>query len=169
MVAVFFLYSQDSYNKAIGGRAGIPTSVTFKYFFSGNTSDGKALEAMLGYGFGGWWYDYSYIMSLFFLIQKQLTLKDMPGLTWFAGVGGHLGYFYYLIKPDVWWKYKYYRSGPLFGLTPVVGLEYIFPKNLLPISLGVDFGLGPVVRIAPEVPPLGILPIGSLFGRLYFG
>jgi hypothetical protein len=155
-VSLFFLqntlaqYSDKSvagvqdYHNAIGFRLGGMTSgITFKHF-------GKpqgAFEGILSFG-----YRTFLITGLY---EQHNIIANSPGLRWFYGGGGHVGFFryggyYYWVHKNGKFVYVDEPNGTsraVVGLDFMLGLDYKFKDAPIDLSLDlkpfVDFWDGP--------------------------
>jgi hypothetical protein len=134
----------QTYHNAIGVRfGGLTSGLTFKHM---GQSKG-AFEGILSFG-----YRTFLITGLY---EKHMDIASSPGLQWFYGGGGHIGFFryggYYYWMHDRG-KHGYYVEGPgasraVVGLDFIIGLDYKFNNAPFDISLDlkpfVDFWDGP--------------------------
>jgi hypothetical protein len=120
--------AQSDYKVGVGIRAGWPTGVSAKYFFS----DSWAVEAIGTGRYRG--------IGLTFLLEKHKPLGE--DFNWYFGGGLH-GTFYsgqYYNGPHK----KYYDEDTFsWGLDGVGGLEYVFSN--IPISISAD--IKPAIEI----------------------
>ncbi|MFA6619243.1 MAG: hypothetical protein WCT23_09270 [Candidatus Neomarinimicrobiota bacterium] len=89
----------------------------------------KDVEAILGVNVNGF--------TLIGLWENHYTLTDdVPDLTWFWGIGGHLGlYDSGENSPGLWTNLK-----TNIGLDAIAGLEYSFASLIdVPLSLSIDY------------------------------
>jgi hypothetical protein len=126
----------DTYQTAIGLRAGETSGLTFKKFMTEST----ALEGI----FGLW----NHGMSVTVLYEKYLPAFNVSGLNWYFGGGGHLAikhrhYFSYYDRGRYYY-YQYSRVG--LGIDGVAGMEYKIPKTPLAINLE----LKPYIEVISE-------------------
>ena len=113
-------YAQQSYDYAIGLRAGNPLGATGKYYFTENHSG----EAILGLEFNRGFnitalYEYNFYLS--------------EGGNWYVGGGMSVGA---------------QAAGATFGFDAIVGVEFTLP--LLPINFGVDWKPAYVFGLTPR-------------------
>jgi hypothetical protein len=128
------LHGQD-YKTSLGLRAGLPYGLTVKHFL--NKTD--ALEGILASSWGGF-----VITGLY---ENEHWTGQYPGLNWFWGFGGHVGFWDAGRNPFV---KDTYNGSAIFGADGILGLEYTFDDIPLNLSLDLlptlniigDFGLG---------------------------
>ncbi|MFW6257628.1 MAG: hypothetical protein ACOC11_02475 [Prolixibacteraceae bacterium] len=115
--------AQQSYTTGIGLRGGLASGVTIKHF----VGDNAALEGILSTRWSG------VIITGLYEIQK--TAFDTPGLYWFYGVGGHIGF---------WDNYAGHRwfdnngaGSTVIGVDGILGMEYAFAE--IPFSISLDW------------------------------
>lgn len=107
------------YKTGIGVRlGGITNGITVKHFTNSNT----ALEGILSFG------RHSFLITG--LYEKHQVFPKAEGLTWFYGLGPHVGFF----ENDYGYDYFYYKSHK----NPKV---YIYHEDTR-MSIGGDFILG---------------------------
>jgi hypothetical protein len=135
----------QDYHNAIGARlGGLTSGLTFKHF-------GKpqgAFEGILSFGYR------TFLITA--LYEQHNTIANAPGLRWFYGGGGHIGffryggYYYWMNKKNG--KFIYVdgpgdRSRAVVGLDFIIGLDYKFKDAPFDLSLDlkpfVDFWDGP--------------------------
>lgn len=97
------------YNNAIGLRGGFSSGINFKHFLSGE----NAFEVILATDYDGF-----LITGVY---QRHTTAFDTPGLQWYYGAGGRIGF---------------YDDNSILGIVGVVGLDYKIED--VPISLALD-------------------------------
>ena len=137
LVAITMTMKAHDYNTGLGLRlGGINSGITIKHF-TGNTT---ALEGIIGFA--------RHSVSFTGLYEKQMPIQNAEGLSWYYGLGGHIGFFnsgysygyyrYYHYKGNKLIVYDddYYRSTTYFGADLILGLEYKFKGA--PIALGID-------------------------------
>lgn len=113
----------QQYRTGLGGRFGDFNGFTVKHFISGE----NAIEGLLSFNWGG-----TVITGLY---EYQKPISGAPGLDWYVGIGGHIGF---------WGEGKYYRnddyrnhSYTIIGIDLLGGLEYSFKE--VPFSIGLDW------------------------------
>jgi hypothetical protein len=134
------------YKTGIGGRIGFEGGLTLKHFVSGT----GAIEGIIT---TGWFYRGFRIIGLY-EYQKSFG-AGAEGLSWFAGGGFHLGFYDnayygygygygnyygaygYYDKHGNWHPVGYRSSYTSIGIDFIAGLEFVFPKAPLSISLDV--------------------------------
>ena len=117
-------YSQD-YRTAIGLRLGYPANgLTVKHFLN----EKNAVEGILATSYNG------FVATA--LYENEHWTGHYPGLNWFWGFGGHIGF---------WDSTPYFDNigGPVIGVDFILGLEYTFDE--VPINLSLD--LVPTVNL----------------------
>lgn len=128
-----FSYSQ-SYDNAIGIRAGFSNGVTFKHMLG----DSKGFELLLDTRWKG------FNFTALYEVHKQAF--DVEGLNWYYGFGAHVG------------SYRAYKNHPYFvdnnssldnngneiyrnyiviGIDGIIGIEYNFEE--VPINVSLDY------------------------------
>lgn len=144
------------YNTGIGLRFGHRESGLSVKHFLGN---GNAIEGILT---TGWYYRGSRITGLY---EWQKPISGADGLSWFIGVGAHVGFYSerYWYKGDCkdgvyqhdgeWYRCDGTRA--VIGLDGILGLEYKFPQ--VPFTLGLDLK-----------PSFDLFGWGSNYGDLAF-
>jgi hypothetical protein len=130
---VSYSFGQD-YRTGIGVRLGGYTSgITVRHFVNSNS----AIEGILGFSHSA-----TVITGLY---ERHNLINNAPGLTWFYGGGGHLGFFRYdegyYFTPHHGHFYYYYADYPgesnvVGGIDFILGLDYKF--NGAPINIGLD-------------------------------
>ena len=138
--------SAQDYQTGLGFRLGVINSgITVKHF-TGSTS---ALEGIIGFA--------RHSISITGLYEKHQAFPNAPGLKWFYGLGGHVGFFqgdyrygdfrYYKYKGNkvIVYDDKYYTSSTYLGVDFIIGLEYKFTGA--PITLRLD--VKPQIDIVP--------------------
>lgn len=129
-ITCFFSFSTNvqgqNYKTGVGLRLGSPSGITVKHFYASKS----ALEGMLSFGWGG--------LGLTGLYELHNDVLEVPGLTWYYGVGVHLATSTSSANP---WGRK--SNSIYIGGDGIVGLEYTFKET--PISIGAD--LMPIVSV----------------------
>jgi hypothetical protein len=148
LLLVSHSYSQSSassgqdYRNGIGIRfGGLTSGITYKHIGSSG-----GFEGILSFGYR------SFVITG--LYEKHNDIDGSPGLRWFYGAGGHVGFFryggYYYWHRDA--KHFYYveDDGPsrsIVGIDGIIGLDYKFNNVPIDVSLDlkpfVDFWNGP--------------------------
>ena len=131
---VFTSAAQQKYQTAIGLRGGYPSGVTLKQFLSKDS----AAEGILSFGWGG--------IGVTGLFQLHNTVPDLPGVVWYYGLGAHFA----TAKSDQNSPFAGGLGGELYlGADGIIGLEYVFEKAPISVSLDIlpllnlvnDFGV----------------------------
>ena len=120
----------QSYNTAIGIRLGYHYGLSVKHFMKSN----MALEGIFstrGYGNKHW--DH-FGWNLTGLLKWQNQFATAKGLSWYAGIGAHIGR-WHAAHYDKRWNDNAYHF--VFGLDGVLGLEFAIPST--PIALSLDW------------------------------
>jgi hypothetical protein len=118
----------ETYNTAIGLRAGETSGLTIKHFISNKT----ALEGIIGV--------WSHGFNATLLLEQHQQAFNVGGLNWYYGAGGHLSLAY---RNTVWYNYRgdryvrYYDQRMALGIDGIIGLEYKIPKAPFAISLDI--------------------------------
>jgi hypothetical protein len=135
-VSTSFLFSPTAhgqdYSNGIGLRLGGFTSgITYQHI--GASSGG--FEGILSFGYR--------TFLLTGLYEKHESITGSPGLSWFYGGGGHLGFFQdngylYWVRRDgrVLYAEQVGETATVFGIDGILGLDYKF--NGAPINIGLD-------------------------------
>ena len=126
VIAPLLAFSQN-YNTAVGIRAGLSNGLTIKHFMSQN----KALEGILSTRWGGW------NITGLYEVDKPI---DVDGLTWFYGVGGHLGLYDADAANRSPWFNSRTESVTIIGVDAIIGLEFTIPNA--PINFQLDYKPG---------------------------
>ena len=116
-------HAQFSYQWAIGAKVGNPPSISVKVFFN----DASALETLGAFGWAG--------AGGTIFYEHHFYISAAPGLRFYLGGGGHAAF-----VPDYGYNpYAniYYDNGLYAGIDGIVGLEYVFEKIPLVLSLDV--------------------------------
>lgn len=132
-------YGQD-YRTSLGLRAGLPYGLTVKHFLNKY----NALEGMLASSWGGF-----VITGLY---ENEHWTGEYPGLNWFWGFGGHVGFWDMGRNPNVAASY----TGAVIGVDAILGLEYTFDE--IPLNLSLD--------LLPTVNLIGDTGWGGINGAL---
>jgi hypothetical protein len=122
----------NSYQNAIGLRAGPTSGLTFKHFMGNN-----AIEGILGFWHSGF--------SLTGLYEVHAS-AGVPGLKWYYGGGGHIAaqpsnYYYRTYRNDYYYRYR--DQGVAIGVDGIVGLEY----KIKPIPFAISLDIKPLIEI----------------------
>lgn len=133
------LNGQD-YKTSLGLRAGLPYGLTLKHFMSKK----NAVEGMLASSWGGF-----VITGLY---ENEHWTGEYPGLNWFWGFGGHIGFWDAGRNPNVNDTYV----GSVIGIDGIIGIEYTFDE--IPLNLSLD--------LLPTVNIIGYTGWGGINGGL---
>lgn len=121
VISIVSLVSAQDYKTGIGVRAGYSSGLTIKHFLN----EKAAVEGLLKTRWQG------FEITGLYEINRQAF--DVKGLTWFYGVGAHIGFYN---GNYVYWG----RSGTTYtvvGIDGILGLEYTFTE--IPINIGIDW------------------------------
>jgi hypothetical protein len=132
-------YGQD-YRTSFGLRAGLPYGLTVKHFLSKY----NAVEGLLASSWGGF-----VITGLY---ENEHQTGQYPGLNWFWGFGGHIGFWDAGRNPRVDATYV----GAVIGADAILGLEYTFDE--FPLNLSLD--------LLPTINLIGNTGWGGINGAL---
>ncbi|WP_347158008.1 hypothetical protein [Pontibacter chitinilyticus] len=117
--------AQSGYTTGIGLRGGAASGLTIKHFIQNDV----AIEGILSTSFK---YRGTVITALY---EKHAQAFDVPGLLWYYGLGGHVGFYnghYYYDRGD-----KHYNDDVFgVGVDGVLGLEYYIRD--IPFTIGAD-------------------------------
>tara|TARA_B100000683_G_scaffold8655_1_gene9418 strand:- start:1824 stop:2366 length:543 start_codon:yes stop_codon:yes gene_type:complete len=138
-ILVTDIHSQ-TYLYAMGARAGTDAGLTFKHFFKHFNS----FEAILHYGRDDFFglnknmpgNNYSRLTALVQTHKHTKGLSHAPGLHYYLGVGGHLGFYNNAYVPTEDQSGKEEVNYIAFGLDINFGFEYMFLKE--PFTVGID-------------------------------
>jgi len=122
LIAAAIVANAQNYNAAVGVRGGVSQAITLKTFVSGAT----AFDLILGTHSGG-----LNFTALYEIHQDDIF--DVDNLTFFYGLGGHVGFYNSNNWPNNW---NTYSSGPIIGVDGVVGVGYTFDE--IPLNLSID-------------------------------
>jgi hypothetical protein len=106
--------NSSSYRTALGVKVWNGGGISLKHFFAGNTA---------GEFIGYFWTQGSRLTGLY---EIHGNIAGSPGLKWYIGPGGHVGF--YNTK---------YGDGSFIGVDGVLGLDYKF--HGAPINLSLDW------------------------------
>lgn len=135
----FSALAQD-YRTSLGLRAGIPYGLTVKHFLNKT----NAIEGILASSWGGF-----VITGLY---ENEHWTGEYPGLNWFWGFGGHVGFWDTGRNPNVNETY----TGSVIGADAIIGIEYTFDD--FPLNLSLD--------LLPTVNLIGSTGWGGINGAL---
>ncbi len=110
------------YRTAFGVRGGFYSGLTLKHFMSGM----DALEIVAATHHRG--------ILLAGMYQRHAQAFDVPGLNWYFGGGGHLGFYDRRYSP--WFGSHQTGNLSTLGVIGVVGIEYKIEE--IPVTVGVD-------------------------------
>lgn len=127
LISASFLFvcsasAQDNpYKTAAGIRAGLSAGLTIKHF----TSDRGALEGIVSSRWGG--------VNITGLYEIHDFAFDEPGLRWYYGFGGHIGFWDGDRNP--WFDDN--ETHTVVGVDLILGIEYTIPGS--PVNLSLDW------------------------------
>ena len=127
-VALVKNIAAQDYKTGIGIRLGYSTGITVKQSLKSN----NYIEGILATSWGN-----GFLVTGLYEWQNPLPTKN---LSWYLGVGGHLGFSNYYESNN-----KYYQSGytgrynnyGVIGIDGIIGLEYVF--DAAPFGLSLDW------------------------------
>lgn len=132
-------FGQD-YRTSLGLRAGLPYGLTVKHFLSRyNAVEGVLASRWQGFIITG-------------LYENEHQTGQYPGLNWFWGFGGHIGFWGANENPNLNEGY----SGSVIGLDAILGIEYTFDE--IPLNLSLD--------LLPSVNLIGDTGMGGINGAI---
>lgn len=114
----------------VGLRLGSDPGITVKHFVRQN----GAIEGILHTGYRG--------LMVTGLYEWHTPIATAPGLKFYAGVGGHIGFFNHYVRVHrhgnhYHYDEVYYNDNHVsFGPDGIIGLEYDFTQ--IPLNLGLD-------------------------------
>ncbi len=120
LFGILFSNAQD-YNTGIGLRGGFSQGITFKHFLSPNS----ALEGIISSRWRG--------IQVTGLYEIHGRAFEVDRLNWYAGFGGHIGFY---DGRNARWGEKG-RSYTVVGVDGILGLEYNFEK--VPFNVSLDW------------------------------
>lgn len=119
-------YSQDYYRTGIGARMGSGFGLTVKHF----TSSSTALEGIVTSRWGG--------INITALYEYERIAFNVPGLSWYAGGGGHIGFWSDYDERASWWDYEEHPDGyTIIGADFILGIEYTIKR--FPVNFSIDW------------------------------
>ncbi len=111
----------NSYKTAAGIRAGLMAGLTIKHF----TNTRGALEGIVSSRWGG--------VNITGLYEIHDVAFDEPGLNWYYGFGGHVGFWGGDRNP--WFDDN--DTHTVVGVDMILGIEYTIPGS--PVNLSLDW------------------------------
>ncbi|MDP4185779.1 MAG: hypothetical protein Q8862_11540 [Bacteroidota bacterium] len=123
-ISLLSLKAQD-YKLAIGGRFGPASGITVKGFLDRS----HALEGIFDFRWGG-----TMITGLY---EFQKPIGDLPAMSWYYGLGGHVGFWNEDDPHYPGWKFDHSGNYSAFGVDGVLGLEYKIRE--IPFTLSLDW------------------------------
>lgn len=118
------------YQTSAGLRLSPFYGVSIKHFFEGS----NAVEGLLHSSWNA--------VKLTGLYERHQPAFDEPGLQFYYGGGGHLGFF-----GEHYGRFDKYNTGALLGIDGIVGLEYTVQDREIPLNASVDWK--PVLNFSP--------------------
>ncbi|MDH5398176.1 MAG: hypothetical protein OEX02_08525 [Cyclobacteriaceae bacterium] len=116
--------SAQNYRTAIGFRGGLSNGLTVKHFIGGKA----AVEGILATRWNSF--------NITALYEMDYAIADVNGLSWFWGVGGHIGFWDGSTSP--WWNDNVTHT--VIGVDGILGLEFTIPNA--PICFQLDYKPG---------------------------
>jgi len=124
LLTTTLISNAQDYNTGIGFRGGFSNGLTVKHFVSSK----DALEGILT----SRWHGFN-ITGLYEIHNQAF---DTPGLKWYYGFGGHIGFWDGHYNP--WFHNS--STYTVIGVDGIIGMEYSFDE--VPINLGLDWKPG---------------------------
>jgi hypothetical protein len=115
------LYAQE-YKTGLGVRGGFFSGFSVKHFMTQQ----DAIEGVVAWHYRG--------LLLTGMFQRHANAFDAPGLNWYYGGGGFLGFYDRRYVP--WFSVGDRGAFTTFGILGVVGLEYKIEE--IPVAIGFD-------------------------------
>lgn len=128
LILTVFATNAQSYDTGIGLRGGLYNGLTVKHFVSSDA----AVEGILSTRWGGF--------NVTILYEMHKIAFDTPGLYWFYGFGGHIGFWDGNNNP--WFNDN--DNYTVFGIDGIIGMEYVFED--IPFTIGLDWK--PAINLA---------------------
>jgi len=128
LILTVFATNAQSYDTGIGLRGGPYNGLTIKHFVGEQT----AVEGILTTRWGGF--------NITGLYEMHKIAFDTPGLYWFYGFGGHIGFWDGDNNP--WFNDN--ENYTVFGIDGIIGMEYVFED--IPFTIGLDWK--PAINLA---------------------
>ena len=119
----------QNYSNAIGLRAGVPASITFKQFL-GESNAVEVTAGTYGRGFRYRWTNVTAALQ-FHKALDNIGDWNTSGLNWYWGAGGSV--FFYSYDDGFYNDY----NTTYFGVQGYLGLDYTFAK--IPVNLTLDW------------------------------
>lgn len=129
-ILTVFAANAQSYDTGIGLRGGPYNGITAKHFVSSEA----AIEGILTTRWSGF--------NITGLYEIHKIAFDTPGLYWFYGFGGHIGFWDGDRNP--WFDEDHTDNYTVFGIDGIIGMEYVFAE--IPFTIGVDWK--PAINLA---------------------
>ncbi len=123
LISLSLSVNAQNYQTGIGIRGGLSNGITIKHFINSF----NALEGIVAARWGG--------VLITGLFEFDNEFYNASGLTWYYGVGGHVGIWDVPRHAD-WWVEGEVTS-PVIGADGIIGIEYTFPG--FPISISLDW------------------------------
>ena len=124
LITSTLMSNAQDYGTGIGFRGGLSNGLTVKHFISSE----NAIEGILSTRWHGF--------NITGLYEIHSQAFDTPGLKWYYGFGGHLGFWDGRYSP--WWDDT--DSYTVLGIDGIIGLEYSLAD--VPINVGIDWKPG---------------------------
>ncbi len=123
LLATTLISNAQDYSTGIGFRGGLSNGLTVKHFISSE----NAVEGILSTRWQGF--------NITGLYEIHNQAFDTPGLKWYYGFGGHIGFWN---AHNPWFNDR--GNYTVVGVDGIIGLEYSFAE--VPINLGLDWKPG---------------------------
>ena len=127
LVSLLFLSTEtfaQNYKTAIGVRGGFYNGITVKHF----TGASNAIEGLATSRWNGF--------NLTLLWDWDNQIADVDGLSWFYGIGGHIGTWDNDLNAP-WYDPNYNGRYTIIGIDGIIGLEFTIPNA--PINFQLDY------------------------------
>ncbi len=125
LLLIFTANAQNTdYKTAVGLRAGLSAGLTAKHFLSKQ----GAIEGLVSSRWGG--------LNITGLYEVHNPAFDEPGLRWYYGAGGHIGFWDGNKNP--WFNDN--DNHAVIGVDLILGMEYTIPGS--PVNLSLDWKPG---------------------------
>jgi len=124
LVLVSFLTNAQPYETSAGARLGWENGFTIKHFLS----DNGAIEGIVS---SPWRWGGIVVTGLY---EFQSEIPEVDGLFWYAGGGGHVGFY------NTGGVLTTNRTYTYFGVDGIVGVEFVIPD--IPINVSLDWKPG---------------------------
>ena len=113
----------QSYKTAVGFRGGLSSGVSVKHFIESD----KAIEGLFSSRWSG--------VNITGLYEVEKSIDDIDGLSWFYGVGAHVGFWKSVNNLN--WFDTSSGSKMVLGVDGIIGLDFTIPNA--PINFQLDY------------------------------